>query len=61
MRGIEPREGDCKPKQYMNTITCTDRLKLMSKHKNPKAVMRYNHGRENLDQNTVNLISYDDE
>jgi len=30
----------------------------MSKHKGPKTVMRFDHGRENLDQNVVNFISY---
>jgi hypothetical protein len=28
----------------------------MSKHKDPKTVMRYDHGRENLDQNAVNFL-----
>jgi hypothetical protein len=27
----------------------------------PKTVMRYDHGRENLDQNAVNFLAYDDE
>jgi len=31
-----------------------------SKHKDPKTVMRYDHGRENLDQNAINFLSYDD-
>jgi integrase/recombinase XerD len=35
-------------------------VQMMSKHKDPKTVMRYDHGRENLDQNAVNFISYDD-
>jgi len=33
---------------------------VMSKHKDPKTVMRY-YGRENLDQNTVNFLRYEDE
>jgi hypothetical protein len=33
----------------------------MSKHKDPKTVMRYDHGRENLDQNAVNFLRYEDE
>lgn len=33
-------------------------VQMMSKHKDPKTVMRYDHGRENLDQNAVNFISY---
>lgn len=36
-------------------------VQMMSKHKDPKTVMRYDHGRENLDQNAVNFISYDEE
>jgi hypothetical protein len=31
---------------------------MMSKHKDPKTVMRYDHGRENLDQNSVNFLDY---
>jgi integrase/recombinase XerD len=36
-------------------------VQMMSKHKDPKTVMRYDHGRENLDQNAVNFIGYDEE
>jgi site-specific recombinase XerD len=36
-------------------------VQLMSKHKDPKTVMRYDHGRENLDQNAVNFLQYDEE
>ena len=32
-----------------------------SKHRDPKTVMRYDHGRENLDQNAVNFLGYEDE
>jgi hypothetical protein len=32
-----------------------------SKHRDPKTVMRYDHGRENLDQNAVNFFGYDEE
>lgn len=31
---------------------------MMNKQKNPKTVMRYDHGRENLDQNAVNVLNY---
>ncbi len=34
---------------------------MMSKHKDPKTVMKYDHGRENLDQNAVNFLQYEDE
>jgi hypothetical protein len=27
-------------------------------HKDPKTVMRYDHGRENLDQSAVNFLDY---
>ena len=36
-------------------------VQMMSKHRDPKTVMRYDHGRENLDQNAVNFISYDED
>jgi integrase/recombinase XerD len=36
-------------------------VQMMSKHKDPKTVMRYDHGRENLEQNAVNFLKYDDE
>jgi integrase/recombinase XerD len=36
-------------------------VQMMSKHKDPKTVMRYDHGRENLDQNAVNFLDYHDE
>ena len=35
-------------------------VQMMSKHKDPKTVMRYDHGRENLDQNAVNFLEYDE-
>jgi integrase/recombinase XerD len=31
---------------------------MMSKHKDPKTVMRYDHGRENLVQSAVNFLDY---
>jgi integrase/recombinase XerD len=36
-------------------------VQMMTKHKDPKIVMRYDHGRENLDQNAVNFLGYDEE
>ena len=36
-------------------------VQMMSKHKDPKTVMRYDRGRENLDQNAVNFLGYDEE
>jgi integrase/recombinase XerD len=33
---------------------------MMSGHKDPKTVMRYDHGRENLDQNAINFLDYTD-
>jgi integrase/recombinase XerD len=35
-------------------------VQMMSKHRDPKTVMRYDHGRENLDQNAVNFLGYDE-
>jgi integrase/recombinase XerD len=36
-------------------------VQMMSKHKDPKTVMRYDHGRENLDQNAVNFLRFDED
>jgi integrase len=36
-------------------------VQMMSKHKDPKTVMRYDHGRENLDQDAANFLGYDEE
>jgi integrase/recombinase XerD len=36
-------------------------VQMMSKHRDPKTVMRYDHGRENLDQNAVNFLRYEEE
>ena len=36
-------------------------VQMMSGHKDPKTVMRYDHGRENLEQNAVNFLQYDEE
>jgi integrase/recombinase XerD len=36
-------------------------VQMMSKHRDPKTVMRYDHGRENLEQNGVNFLRYEDE
>lgn len=36
-------------------------VQMMSKHKDPKTVMRYYDGRENLEQNAVNFLQYEDE
>jgi hypothetical protein len=34
-------------------------VQMTSKHRNPKTVMRYEHGRENLDQSAVNFLRYE--
>ncbi|MDQ3253800.1 MAG: tyrosine-type recombinase/integrase [Acidobacteriota bacterium] len=36
-------------------------VQMMSGHRDPKTVMRYDHGRENMDHNAVNFLSYDEE
>lgn len=33
-------------------------VQMMTGHKDPKTVMRYDHGRENLEQNAVNFLDY---
>ncbi len=34
---------------------------MVTKHKDPKTVMRYDRGRENLDKNPVNFFTYDED
>jgi integrase len=34
---------------------------MMSKHSDPKTIIRYDHMRENLDQNAVNFLRYNEE
>lgn len=36
-------------------------VQMMSGHRDPKTVMRYDHGRENMDQNAVNFLNYAEE
>jgi integrase/recombinase XerD len=36
-------------------------VQMMSKHKDPKTVMRYDYERDNLERNPVNSLSYDEE
>ena len=31
-------------------------VQMMSKHRDPKIVMRYDHARQNLDENAVNFL-----
>ena len=35
-------------------------VRMTSKHRDPRTAMRYDHGRENLDQNAVNFLGYDE-
>lgn len=35
-------------------------VQMVTKHKDPKTIMRYDHARENLDSSPVNTLSYDD-
>ncbi len=34
-------------------------VQMMSGHKDPKTVMRYDHGRENLEHNAINFLDYE--
>lgn len=36
-------------------------VQMMTGHKDPKTVMRYDHGRENLELNAANFLKYDEE
>ncbi len=35
-------------------------VQMMSGHRDPKTVMRYDHHRENMEQNAVNFLSYEE-
>jgi len=69
IRAEYARLGDLSPHDLRRTaitkalaggLTCRQ-VQMMSKHRDPKTVMRYDHGRENMEQNAVNFISYEDE
>jgi integrase/recombinase XerD len=36
-------------------------VQMMSGHRDPKTVMRYDHNRENLDLNAINFLHYQDD
>lgn len=36
-------------------------VQMVTKHKDPKTIMRYDHARENLDSNPVNTLSWEEE
>jgi integrase len=39
---------------------CTYReVQMVTKHKDPKTIMKYDHARENLDNSPVNSLSYE--
>ena len=64
-----PGRGDLSPHDLrrtaitraLNSGLTYRQVQMMSKHRDPKTVMRYDHGRENLDQNAVNYLVYDEE
>jgi hypothetical protein len=33
---------------------------MMNSHRDPKTVMRYSHDRQNLEQNAINFLSYEE-
>lgn len=35
-------------------------VQMVTKHKDPKTVMRYDQARENLDNNPINMFGYED-
>ena len=49
-----PFTGYCLRADHARELTY-EQVQMMSKHKDPKTVMRYDHGRENLDQSAVNF------
>ena len=63
------RPGDLSPHDLRRTATTRAleagltyrQVQMMSKHKDPKTVMRYDHSRKNPEQNAVNFLAYDDE
>lgn len=36
-------------------------VQMMSGHEDPKSILRYDHGRENMDQNAANFLRYEEE
>jgi hypothetical protein len=36
-------------------------MQMMSEHRDSKTVIRYDHGRENIERNAVNFLGYDEE
>ena len=47
--------------QALNSGLSYRQVQMMSKHKDPKTVMRYDHGRDNLEQSAVNFLKYDED
>lgn len=35
-------------------------VQMVTKHRDPRSVQRYDHGRENLEQGPVDFLSYDE-
>jgi hypothetical protein len=36
-------------------------VQMVTKQRDPRSVQRYDHGRENLESNPVNFLTYDDD
>ncbi len=47
-------------KKALNSGLSYRQVQMISKHKDRKTGMRYDHGRENLDQSAVNFLKYED-
>ena len=63
------RIGDLSPRDLRRTAITRAldsglpyrQVRMMSKHRDPKTVMRHDHGRENMEQNAVNFLRYEEE
>lgn len=64
--GTELHDGSRLVVDYVVTKLLNDgrsyrEVQMVPKHKDPKTIMRYGYARENLDNNPVNTLSWDDD
>ncbi|MBA3765468.1 MAG: tyrosine-type recombinase/integrase [Acidobacteria bacterium] len=46
--------------KFLNDGRTYREVQMVTKHKDPKTIMRYDHARENLDSTPVNTLTYDE-
>lgn len=60
-REVKSRVSRRRPYCRSSLALTSRQAQMMSKHRDTKTVMRYDHGRENLERKAVNFSGYDDE